>query len=421
MAETEPMRVLFVSDHLGYPSGVIHGATTYFLQVLPRLSRQGAVELTCCFLRDYHEAAQQLDRQGVTPMFLKRGKWDTRALFDLVRLIRARQIDLVHVAGEKGMLLGRLAAGLTGARVIVHFHDTDPPPPLLARVQRALAGWTDAAIGVSQDTCELARRRFSLDPRKVHRLPNALDLSTCQATDASTRDAVRAELSLPSDAPLIAMVGRFVPVKNHRTAIDAMDAVRHDVPEARLLLVGDGPDRARCEALVSKRNLNHAVHFLGQRSDVPRVFAAVDVLVMPSQREGMPYAAIEALASGVPIVAYETGGLPELVEHQQTGLLVPPGDQNALAGALARVLSDSALRQQLSEGARAKARCFDIDHHVMQLLSLYQRVLGRPVDGDGEQAPSHHNAARGATMYADAMGLLTAGLESWPAMSGWVS
>jgi glycosyltransferase involved in cell wall biosynthesis len=410
MPDTTPMRVLFLSDHLGYPGGVIHGATTYFQQVLPRLAKDPGVTLTCCFLRGYHDAVKDLSGAGVEPIFLDRSKWDPRALFDLVQLIHRHRIQLVHAAGMKGMILARIAARWTGARCLVHFHDVQQPSAGVVAVQRCLARWTDAAVGVSRDTCDVAIDRFNLDARHVHRLHNAKDLSPYKNVPASARSEMRKALSLPSTAPVLAMVGRFSPVKDHPAAIEAMQTVRAALPEARLVLIGDGPERKRCEAMARAKGLTESVHFLGQRRDVPHLLAAADGLVMPSGPEGLPFAVIEALACGVPVVAYRHGGLPEMIEHDQSGLLVPPNNRAALAEALTHLLSNEPLRQRLSEGAKKRAAMFDIEYHIARLLALYQQVIGKATQRrpmPSPQASSEVRATKGTR--ASTLVILTAG------------
>lgn len=377
MAEADEMRILFVSDHLGYAGGMVHGATTYFLQALPRLARRDNIALTCCFLRQRHEASERLEAGGVRPMFFNRHKWDMRALGDLVRVVRQRRIEVIHAAGFKGMLLSRIAARLTGARCVIHLHDAEQRKGPLRWIQKGLRGWTNAAIGVSDDTCAVAQHTFGISPDRVHCLHNAMDLSASREVEPSARAAVRDELSIPQNAPVIGMIGRFVPVKNHPDAIRALALTRRTVTDLMLVCVGDGPERARCERLAEQYGVRHAVRFAGHRSDVSRVLASIDALVMCSKSEGLPFAGIEALAAGVPIVAYRAGGLPELVLHDVTGLLVPAGDVEGLASSMTRMLTDHERRRRLSEGARSHSETFDIDHHVDCLVSLYRQVLGR--------------------------------------------
>jgi len=151
------------------------------------------------------------------------------------------------------------------------------------------------------------------------------------------------------------------------------------VPEAILVLVGEGETRRRCEALVRELGLERCVKLVGQRSNMPEVLAALDVVAMPSMfGEGLPYAAIEALAAGRPVVGFPTAGIPEVVVDGETGLLVPPGDVDGLAQALIRVLGDDELRERMSVGARKDAQRFTIARHVDSLIAIYRELLTTP-------------------------------------------
>jgi glycosyltransferase involved in cell wall biosynthesis len=369
------LSVLFLCDHLGYPGGVVHGVTTYYQQVLPRLARS-SVQLTACFLREHHEAADTLIARGVQPIFLNRSKWDGRAFSDVLSLVRHHDIDLIHAAGLKSAAIARLAQMSVGVRCVLHIHDAQQPSPTIGFLQRRLARWTDAAIGVSHETCEFAAQTLGVDRSKVHCLHNAMELAPFQAVNDNQRAETRRMLDLPQQAPVIGLVGRLTYQKNQLSAIDHLHTIRQSVPNARLLLVGDGPDRAACIEKAARLRLAEVVHCPGQCEDMPAMLSAMDVLTMPSRWEGLPFVSIEAMAAGVPIVAYAVGGLNELMTDRADGVLIPPGDDAAMARRLIEVLTDADFHRQLSRQAKQRARAFDIEQHVQRLLRLYHEVFG---------------------------------------------
>lgn len=375
----DPVRVLFLSDHLAYPSGVVHGASRYFLEVLPRIDRT-LVRLTVCFLRERHPLAQQLERRQVRPLFFDRPKWDPRAVLDLIRVIRRQRIEVVHAAGFKGMLLGRIAARVTGARAIIHLHDMDRQQPWVRRLLLPGGRWADLALGVSRPVCRLAVEEFGVPEERVRLLYNALDIERFRAVDADTRWRVRRELALPHDAPVVGVIARFYPDKGHALMMRSWRRVLRALPQARLLLVGDGPERARCEALSAELDMESAVCFIGQRDDVPDLLAAMDVVAMPSRREGLPFAALEALAAGRPLVGFDVGGLPEVILNGKTGRLVPPADEVALAEAIIDLLGRPAELERLRNGCWRHVEQFGLDAHVQQLQQMYRSLARRVSD-----------------------------------------
>jgi len=174
------------------------------------------------------------------------------------------------------------------------------------------------------------------------------------------------------------VVGRLDSQKGQGHLLRAFQPLHARYPEARLLVVGDGDTRAELEALSRRSGIADAVRFTGYRRDIPAVLAAADVVVVPSLgAEAFGYTALEALAAGRPVVAYRSGGLEEIVEDGHTGLLVPSGDEAALTAALVRLADDPALGARLGAAGPAAASALSIEHHIAQLVGLYEGVLAR--------------------------------------------
>lgn len=367
------IRVLFVNDHLGYEGGVVHGVTRYFLNVIPRFDPQH-VDAKACFLRGPHPAAGLLRDRGIEPLFLDRAKADPRALWDLAAIARRLDIDILHLAGMKSILLGRIAARLAGCRAVIHLHDTQTLGRWLGFAQRRLARWTHAALAVSDPVRRLAIDEFGIDPACAETLHNGVSLDEFAAVPADARNAIRREFDIDADAPVVGIVGRLSAEKGHLALLAAWSKLRSAVPRAVLLVVGDGPLRAECEAVAARCGITDSVRFAGQRVDVPALLAAMDLAVVPSTREGFGYTAVEASAAGVPVVAFRVGGLPEVVADGVSGILVEPGDLDAVVEAMTRVLTDARLAARLGEGGRRMAGRFSIDAHVRRLHALYGRL-----------------------------------------------
>lgn len=188
-------------------------------------------------------------------------------------------------------------------------------------------------------------------------------------------NGIRSELGLPPETPLFGTVANFRPQKGHRDLVRAAAHVREAIPEARLLLVGQGPAEADVRQQVRDLGLEDTVLFLGQRDDAPRVAGSLDVFVLPSLFEGLAIALIEAMALGRAAVVTGVGGLGEVVRHGENGLVVPPGEPRALADAIVTLLRDGSLRRRLGEGARHRAADFDIRRAVKRVLEVYEELL----------------------------------------------
>lgn len=177
---------------------------------------------------------------------------------------------------------------------------------------------------------------------------------------------------MPADTLVAGTAGRLVPVKNHRALLDALQRLQQRGITPMLLVAGDGPLRDGIAQQAAALGLERQVRLLGHRPDIETVLAALDVFVLPSASEGLPNTVLEAMASGVPVVATHVGGVDELVEHGETGLLTPPGATGALARAIEDLLRDPARRAAMAAAARRRARAeFDLDAMIRTYEALY--------------------------------------------------
>jgi glycosyltransferase involved in cell wall biosynthesis len=366
--------VMVLADHIGYADGVRHGVTTYLLHVLPLLAAAG-VDLTVCFLRAPHVAAADLQARGIRPVFFDAHKWDPTVALRVAALARRNRVRLLHATGVKGTLVARIAARLIGARTLVHVHDLNDPGAGLSALQQLLAQPTDAAVCVSEAVRELTVTRYRVPPGRVRIARNGIPLEMLRTAGANARSRVLAELGIDPGRPVLAVIGRMHPVKGHRSLLTMLPEIVRDCPRAVLLVIGDGPERAPCEALARSLGMSDHVRFLGRRGDVPRLLAAIDLVLMPSYSEGLGLAAIEALAAARPVIAFAVGGLPEVVSEGVNGRLVPPGDFQAFAAAVVETLRDPGRRLSYARGAASSAQRFSLEMHVQRLIECYRMTL----------------------------------------------
>jgi glycosyltransferase involved in cell wall biosynthesis len=205
------------------------------------------------------------------------------------------------------------------------------------------------------------------------------DVARFAAPSAGARERLRAALDVAESAPVITVTGRLASAqKGQEFLIRALPDILGQCPDAVLMVVGDGPDRATLEALVRELGLRRAVRLLGHRDDIPDLLAATDVLVVPSLcDDAFPFTALEGLAAGRPVVASAAGGLPEIVRDGETGFLVPKGDASALVDATLRLLRNPALAQRLGRAGSAFAARLTVEAHVEELTQLYEEIAAR--------------------------------------------
>lgn len=372
-------RVLFLSDHFGHQSGVIHGATRYFVTVLPRL-RQKGIDLSVAFLRGEHPASGLLRDQGIEPIFFARGKWNPLTVLDIHRLIKRKNIQVIHCAGMKGIMTARIAGKLAGIPVIEHLHDCEPVTRSLRWPLRWTHRWTALTLAVSRDVARHAAKTLKVDTNRAEVLRNGVVVEELRQTPESAGPEFRHHYGILPEDKVIGIIGRLAEVKGHDTLIRAMPAVLAKEPTARLLIVGDGPQRPALNQRLHELGLMGHVTFTGQISNVGAALRAIDVVAMPSLREGLPYALLEAMALDRPVVASAVGGLAETINHCENGVLFRVGDAQALAKALLSVIGDADLKQTIVRGSRNTVQDFDITRHVDRLFTMYHALAdGQPI------------------------------------------
>ena len=295
---------------------------------------------------------------------------DLRALVALIRLIFREQPDIVHTHTAKAGMLGRLAAlayNVTRPRarraLVVHtFHGhvfegyfRPGISALVARAERWLAYATDIIVTISLRQQADITGRFSvarLDKTVV--VPLGLELGYLFSMPVGAPD-LRTTIGATPDDIVVGYAGRIVPVKELPTLLRAFARACAIVPALLLVLAGDGPERAAAEALAIELRIDHRVHFLGWVDDLRRFYSTVDVFALTSVNEGTPVAVIEAMAAGCAVVATSVGGVPDVVEAEVSGLLVPSRDAEALGAALVRLASAPELRATMGAAGRALA------------------------------------------------------------------
>jgi glycosyltransferase involved in cell wall biosynthesis len=328
--------------------------------------------------KDDPSAQQALDILESSPArFLplaRRRKVDIRALGRLERFLRRERVDVLHShkfgSNVWGTLVGRLARVPV---VLAHEHTWSyEGQPLRRFLDRELiARGASRFIAVSRED----RRRMSdvegIDPARTLFIPNGVLASP----EPSGRD-VRAELGIAGGTPVIGAVGVLRAQKALHVVLRALAQLREHRPDIRLLIVGDGPERAGLEALAAELGIVDAVIFMGHRGDVPDVLRAIDVAVSSSDFEGSPLAVMEYMDAALPIVATAVGGVPDLIESGVHGVLVPRSDPTALAGAIEQTLAEPERAREMGERARERRRSeFDIDTLVRRLEALYLELL----------------------------------------------
>ena len=357
----------------------VGGAQRHLVELLPGLREFADIDLV--YFRDHDlrpEFEACVERIAHIPMA---GPFGAVRLPHLAALIRRGRYALVHTHLLRADMYGALAARAVGVRAIVstkhniearlesssaralHALATRPTRRTIA-ISEAVAGWTNQQLGVPGDRIEVIR--YGLDSGPFSGLDRA---------------AARRELGIEAGVPLVLCPARLDPQKRHDVLLRAFAKVRRTIGDAQLLCAGEtqlgGPAyRAGLLQLTDDLGLRDAVRWLGVRADIPNLMAAADLVVLASDWEGLGLVVMEAAMASRPVVATAVGGVPEIVEHNQTGVLTPQGDAQALASALTATLLDTERRLRMGSAARRHAaETFDLEGMRAATRALYASVI----------------------------------------------
>jgi glycosyltransferase involved in cell wall biosynthesis len=370
----------------------VGGAETLLVNLIRRLDRQRVAPHLGC-LKQLGPLGEDLAREIPTQAQLLKSKYDVGIVWRLAQLLRRERIDAVVTvgAGDK-MFWGRLAARYARVPVILSALHSTGWPDGVGRLNRLLTPLTDGFIGVAAPHGEHLVKQERFPAEKVFVIPNGVDVARFRPRP-ECRAALRYELGVPADAPLVGIVAALRPEKNHALFLKAAQLVKEKFPAAHFVIVGDGPERAGIEALRSELGLNHCVHLLGTRSDTPELLAAWDAFALTSHNEANPVSILEALACGVPVVATRVGSIPETVVPGETGFLATPGSAVEVAAHLTTLLADRALAMKLGRAGRERVVArWSLDAMVQGYTELIEELY----EGKARRGRSGESAKQAA-------------------------
>ncbi len=309
-----------------------------------------------------------------------RSVMDLNGWFRLHRLLRRERPAILHTHSSKDSWLAGLAGKRTGVPVLIRTRHVSIP--VHAHRLNPVYRIPDRIIVTASATRDHLVRQYGLEPERVVTLPTGVDLDRF-GPHVSGRP-FREEFGLDERTPLVGIVAQLRGSKGHDTFIEAARLLSGENPDTRFLVVGDGLWRNIVREKVDREGMTDRVRLTGYREDIPAVMAALDVLVMASIRtDGIPQAGLQAMATGLPLVGTDVGGIPEIVRDGETGLLVPPGDAPALADAVGRLIADKALRNRLGATGLERVReRYSLEGMLDALERLYEDRLRR-AQGNG--------------------------------------
>lgn len=311
---------------------------------------------------------------GMVHYLPMRGRFDWRVIAQLVRVIKERRIQIINTHGYKSDILGLIAARRAGIKCISTPHgfagNVDFKLATFIRIGTFMLRFFDRIVPLSDELMD-DMARLGVPSAKTQFIRNGVDLKEIDGVLEQLPDRAESEALVK-----IGFIGQMIPRKGVHHLLQAFDQLYQKIPALRLQLLGDGAQRAELEGIAANLKSHPGIEFLGFRSDRLELLSEFSLFVMTSSLEGIPRCMMEAMAVGVPVVAFDIPGVDQLIEHEVTGLLAPLGDVDALTACCYRVLTDPALQERLTNRAREKIdELYSARRMACEYESLYRNLI----------------------------------------------
>lgn len=324
----------------------------------------------------FPELAQQASQRNLDfEVFRASSKFDLACISSIRHYVAGQDVDIIHSHGYREDIYSLLA--FTGKKKCATNHlwkKINFTLKLYAFADALCLSKFDLIVAVSRPiNQEMARLPF-LRHKRLVTIPNGIDIRRFYARSQTT---LRQDLAIPQGTVLLGTLSSLTAEKGHRYLLEALSILTKDAAEFRLLIAGEGPERQRIGNLAKALRLTSQLTFLGTRTDTEQLLAGLDVFVLPSLSEGLPMALLEAMATGLAVVASDVGDVSQIVHHNETGFLVESGNPKALADAIRQLLNDPELRRRLGTAAAGFIR----DHYSAQTMARryceqYEQLVG---------------------------------------------
>jgi glycosyltransferase involved in cell wall biosynthesis len=367
------LNVIHICDHLGWEGSRMHGVKRLFAWMIPRFDKS-RFNVSLISLRKKDLSADTLEEFGIDVTYMARHKFDPATYPALLKVLREKRADIVHLHGYGATTFGRLCAWRMGIPAILHEHANHGDTPWFQKVaDRLLAPHTDLAIAVSESTGEFTTRArlVPAERTKVVYLGAPLDEFARPRSEAEIA-AARQSLGIAPGTVAVGTITRLMPSKGNQFLIEAAPKILEKHPAVRIFIVGEGELQGELEAQARALGLGDRLVFSGFVRDVAAALSAFDLVVFPSLWEGTPLTVFETLAMGKPIVATDADGLLDVLTDRKDALVVPKGDAAALAAAVSHVLEYPELAAGLVGEARKTGQRYDIAAFVRKMERLYE-------------------------------------------------
>ena len=372
-------KIIFITVNLNYG-----GAEIGLLTVLKNIDKK---RFDCFVLSIEPKGAigEEIESMGIEVIYLnsKARLYNIPLIWRIARILRNKKPDILHTSLFYANFFGRLAALIAKPAVIITEEHSMHVEKRFYHVllDRWLSNMTDKIRVCARSVLDFTSRQEGIPKEKFYLIYNAID--TERFNIYCTKNDARKLAGFAVDDFLIGSVGSLIPLKGHRFLIEAVSCIVSEIPRLKLVIAGEGKCRDELSALAEAKGISEKIVFLGVRKDIPQLMKMMDLFVFPSLQEGFPCAVIEAMYMGLPVIASNISGIPEVITSGNNGILVEPGNAQTIGENILTLYRDENLRNRLGREAKAKIESAYLPfHYIKRLEALYDELVSKKKDLD---------------------------------------
>ena len=371
----DPFKLLYLITDLS-----LGGAQKVLTYIIEHLDQNWFRPLVACLYGGDSPIGDDLRKMGIPVYDLKMNKkWRLDSLWRLYKLLHTKDITIMHSSLFHANMAARLVGTLAHTPIIITWRQNiNIGSNFRDFTNKLTSSLDDHVVAVSENTRQVELRATGVPQDKVSVVHNCIDVARYELTKSLDRNKIRAGLDISKDAFLLGAVGRLHHQKGLFFLLDALLKIKNSIEQVELLFIGEGDLKNDLEAHAESIGVSGLTKFTGPRTDIPEILRAFDIFVLPSLWEGLPLALLEAMASGLPVIATDVGGIPEVVIDRETGLLIQPSNSQAIADAVLLLYNDRNLRIRLANAGSAFVYAqFSAQTLVKEMETVYKHLLAQ--------------------------------------------
>jgi L-malate glycosyltransferase len=370
----QKINILVATDHGGY-KGNLAGIGRNLSYILPHIDKT-RFNIILVVLRDAGSLKSRLQGTGIKIINLRRKKFDPFILYDFIKIIKTENVRLIHLYQYASSNFGRLAGKISGVPVILNANDENYDYPWYQWfADRLLKNIADYVIAVSEAVKSSCAKIRAIDLCKIMVIPNAVSNERFKHLDHQNCQELKKQWGVKEESPIVGTVTRLHDVKANDVFINAAKIVLHTLPDTWFIIVGDGPQMEPLKKIAAELGIEKNIIFTGYQEDVAGFLSIFNVVAVASDTEGCSLALLEAMLMKKAIVATEVGGIKELLQQGDTGLLVPPQNPQKLAEKIIYLLQNEDERERLGLNAFNESKKYSVENHIKMREKLYEKAL----------------------------------------------